>query len=264
MIAMVSCGQGLAIMPELMFKMGTDYSGCQVLRLEPAAGRSIGVACLSRSGLSPAASRFIEHARSYAQNVLRCGAYLGADEIVAVVKADEVALEAVGKAAFERVVGRIYHHTVGYAPDERLNVPGAHPYGYPVGRDAAFRHHLRKALARALLYALHAQHEYLVAHGVARDLLHKAAQPLRADGDYYDIALFYGVFEVAGELYPAVERDVFVFALFFEDSVRGRVLRPPVYYLVALDGRLVPRYERAPPAAAENGNLHVFHRIIVF
>lgn len=66
MIAMVSCGQGLAIMPELMFKMGTDYTGCQVLRLEPAAGRSIGIACLSRRGLSPAASRFIEHARAYA------------------------------------------------------------------------------------------------------------------------------------------------------------------------------------------------------
>lgn len=66
MIAMVSCGQGLAIMPELMFKMGTDHSGCQVLRLEPAAGRSIGVACLSRSGLSPAARHFIDCARRYA------------------------------------------------------------------------------------------------------------------------------------------------------------------------------------------------------
>ena len=69
MISMVSCGQGLAIMPELMFKMGTDHSGCQVLRLEPAAGRTIGVAFLSRSGLSPAASRFIEHARRYAQTL---------------------------------------------------------------------------------------------------------------------------------------------------------------------------------------------------
>ena len=38
MIAMVSCGQGLAIMPELMFKMGVQHSGCQVLRLQPAAG----------------------------------------------------------------------------------------------------------------------------------------------------------------------------------------------------------------------------------
>ena len=66
MIAMVSCGQGLAIMPELMFKMGAEHSGCQVLRLEPAAGRSIGVACVSRSGLSPAARHFIDCARRYA------------------------------------------------------------------------------------------------------------------------------------------------------------------------------------------------------
>lgn len=69
MIAMVSCGQGLAIMPELMFKMGVQHSGCQVLRLQPAAGRTIGVACLARSGLSPAASRFIEHARRCAQSL---------------------------------------------------------------------------------------------------------------------------------------------------------------------------------------------------
>ena len=69
MIAMVSCGQGLAIMPELMFKMGVRHSGCQVLRLQPAAGRTIGVACLARNGLSPAASRFIEHARRCARDL---------------------------------------------------------------------------------------------------------------------------------------------------------------------------------------------------
>ena len=66
MIAMVSCGQGLAIMPELMFRRGTDHSGCQVLRLEPAAKRSIGLACLSRGGLSPAAKQFVASAREYA------------------------------------------------------------------------------------------------------------------------------------------------------------------------------------------------------
>ena len=69
MIAMVSCGQGLAIMPELMFKRGTDHSGCQVLRLEPAAKRSIGLACLSRGSLSPAARQFVACAREYAQTV---------------------------------------------------------------------------------------------------------------------------------------------------------------------------------------------------
>lgn len=66
MIAMVSCGQGLAIMPELMFRRGTDHSGCQVLRLEPAVKRSIGLACLSRGGLSPAAKQFVASAQEYA------------------------------------------------------------------------------------------------------------------------------------------------------------------------------------------------------
>ena len=61
-----ACGQGLAIMPELMFRRGTDHSGCQVLRLEPAAKRSIGLACLSRGGLSPAAKQFVASAQEYA------------------------------------------------------------------------------------------------------------------------------------------------------------------------------------------------------
>ena len=53
MIAMVACGQGLALMPELMFKEGAASAGCQVLQLEPAAKRTIGLACLSRTALSP-------------------------------------------------------------------------------------------------------------------------------------------------------------------------------------------------------------------
>lgn len=69
MIAMVACGQGLAIMPELMLKNGAARSGCQVLRLEPAARRSIGVACLSQSGMSPAARRFVEHTRRFAETL---------------------------------------------------------------------------------------------------------------------------------------------------------------------------------------------------
>ena len=64
MIAMVACGQGLALMPELMFKEGAASAGCQVLQLEPAAKRTIGLACLSRTALSPAAREFVEHARA--------------------------------------------------------------------------------------------------------------------------------------------------------------------------------------------------------
>ena len=71
MIAMVSCGQGLAIMPELMFKYGADHSGCQVLQLEPAAKRSVGLACLSQKGLSPAGQQFLAHARRYGKTISR-------------------------------------------------------------------------------------------------------------------------------------------------------------------------------------------------
>ena len=41
MIAMVACGQGLALMPELMFKEGAASAGCQVLQLEPAADSAL-------------------------------------------------------------------------------------------------------------------------------------------------------------------------------------------------------------------------------
>ena len=67
MIAMVACGQGLALMPELMFKEGAASAGCQVLQLEPAAKRTIGLACLSRTALSPAAREFVKHAREFAR-----------------------------------------------------------------------------------------------------------------------------------------------------------------------------------------------------
>ena len=69
MIAMVACGRGFAIMPELMFKTGADPHGCQVLRLEPAATRSIGLACLARGALSPAARQFAARARAYAASL---------------------------------------------------------------------------------------------------------------------------------------------------------------------------------------------------
>lgn len=54
-------------MPELMFKEGAASAGCQVLQLEPAAKRTIGLACLSRGVLSPAAREFVKHAREFAR-----------------------------------------------------------------------------------------------------------------------------------------------------------------------------------------------------
>lgn len=69
MIAMVACDRGFAIMPELMFKTGTDPHGCQVLRLEPAATRSIGLACLARGRFPRLHARFAARARAYAASL---------------------------------------------------------------------------------------------------------------------------------------------------------------------------------------------------
>ena len=67
LLGTVAREQGLALMPELMFKEGAASAGCQVLQLEPAAKRTIGLACLSRTALSPAAREFVEHARAFAR-----------------------------------------------------------------------------------------------------------------------------------------------------------------------------------------------------
>ncbi len=66
-VAMVACGQGLAIMPELILK-GRLGPGdrCQILRLEPVFHRVIGLACLDNSALSPAAREFWQRARAFA------------------------------------------------------------------------------------------------------------------------------------------------------------------------------------------------------
>lgn len=66
MVAMVACGQGVAIMPELMLKDRSMAGDCNVLRLEPAARRTIGLAFLARGSLSPAARQFLARARAYA------------------------------------------------------------------------------------------------------------------------------------------------------------------------------------------------------
>lgn len=68
MIAMVASGQGLAIMPELMLR-GEKQAEYDILRLEPSAHRGIGIACLDRHSLSPAARQFLARAKDYASGL---------------------------------------------------------------------------------------------------------------------------------------------------------------------------------------------------
>ncbi|MGN0975384.1 MAG: LysR family transcriptional regulator substrate-binding protein, partial [Gemmiger sp.] len=65
-VAMVACGQGLAIMPELIFKQQYRPGSVQILRLEPSSCRIIGLACLDKNSLSPAARQFWRQAGGFA------------------------------------------------------------------------------------------------------------------------------------------------------------------------------------------------------
>lgn len=68
-VAMVACGQGVAIMPELILKRQGGAGAPQnfdILRLEPTAFRSIGLACLDQNSLSPAARQFLRRTRDFA------------------------------------------------------------------------------------------------------------------------------------------------------------------------------------------------------
>ncbi|MDD6320785.1 MAG: LysR family transcriptional regulator [Oscillospiraceae bacterium] len=68
MVAMVACGQGVAIMPSLLLRDGTDH-GVDVLRLEPASARSIGIACLDKNSLSPAAKQLFRRIQDFAASL---------------------------------------------------------------------------------------------------------------------------------------------------------------------------------------------------
>lgn len=69
MVGMVACGQGVAIMPQLLLTRPSRETGVQVLALEPAAGRNIGLACLDKNGASPAAREFARRVRAFARTL---------------------------------------------------------------------------------------------------------------------------------------------------------------------------------------------------
>lgn len=74
MIAMVACGLGLALMPQLLLKRRESYGAeLEILRLDPAASRSIGLACLEQNSLSPAAKQFWNRARDFAADLKAYG-----------------------------------------------------------------------------------------------------------------------------------------------------------------------------------------------
>ena len=56
-VAMVQSGLGISIMPRMLMESGS--ASVQVLPIEPGASRTIGMACLSEAGMSPAAKQML-------------------------------------------------------------------------------------------------------------------------------------------------------------------------------------------------------------
>ena len=158
----------------------------------------------------------VQYARGDAHHSLCRSADFGADDVVPVIKADQIALEIVGERLFEGHVVAVDDHAVGDARREVLNVPGADPNGDFIGGDARPDEDLGEALARFHLDALHAQDENFIGH--VRAILNaadEAAKPLRADGNDDDLRPLDRSLQIAGERNALVQSDVFVFARFF-------------------------------------------------
>ena len=196
----------------------------------------------------------VQNARGDAHDVFRRRADFGADDVVPVIKADQIALEIVGERLFEGHVVAIDDHAVGNARREILNMPGADPHGDFIGGDARPDEDFGEALARFHFDALHAQDENFIGHvRTFPDAADKAAQPLRADGNDDDLRPFDRSLQIAGERDALVQSDVFVFARLFEDFVGIIVLRAPGIYVLPLFRCEIPGDERAPAPAPQNG-----------
>ena len=201
----------------------------------------------------------VEHARRNAHHVFRRRADLRADDVVAVVKTDEIALEIVRKRLFQLRVVAVDDHTVGNARRKVLDMPGPHPDGDLFGRYARADENFRKALARLHFDPLHTEHEDLIRNiGARLDFADKPAKTLRTDRDDDDLRPLHRCFQIAGEGDRLVQRDIVVFPRFFENFIGIVIFGTPRPDLFALFRREIPRDKRAPSAAAQNGNS--FHR----
>lgn len=138
----------------------------------------------------------VENARGNAHHVLRRRADLRTDDIVSVIKADEIALEVVGEKLFQFHVMAVDDHAVGNARREILNVPRAYPNRDLIFGNAFFDEDLRKPFARFHLDALHAEHKGLIRHVECFYLVDKAAHALRTDGNDDDIRVTDRLFQI--------------------------------------------------------------------
>lgn len=66
-MAMVECGAGISIMPELFTK--TVSSNVDIFPIQPVQTRTLGISCMNLDFLSPASKEMISHIKKYVSNI---------------------------------------------------------------------------------------------------------------------------------------------------------------------------------------------------
>ena len=139
-------------------------------------------------------------------HVLGGGAYLVAQQVAAVVEADQVAGEFPHQPLLHVGVLAVDDHAVGHAAIELLHVTRPQPYGDGVGAVQILTGHLTEPFSGADLQTFHAQHKGLVPQCHGPQLLHQAPQALGADGDDDDLRVLYAG-EVGGQRHGFRQRQ---------------------------------------------------------
>ena len=100
-----------------------------------------------------------------AHHVFGGGAHLIAQQVVAVVKPDQVAGKLLHQSLFHLLVIAVDDHAVGHAAVKFLHMARPQPNRHRIGVIQIFPGHLTEPLAGADLQTLHAQHKGLAARG---------------------------------------------------------------------------------------------------
>ncbi len=121
-----------------------------------------------------------------ADDVLGCRAHFVADEIGAVVKADQRAGKYVGHLPGEQRIIAVDHHAIGHPAQELLYVAGADPDAEAYLIRQFFPHNLGEPFAGFDFQPFHAEQEAFPGEALRGQLPAQTAQFLRADGDEAD------------------------------------------------------------------------------
>ena len=115
----------------------------------------------------------VQHSGGNADDVFSGGADFTADQVLPVIKADQIAGKFLHQPFLELLVVAVDDHTVGNPLIEFLYMAGSQPHGYFVGKVRVVVDHLRQAAAGSNFDSLHAQHKDFIGQVQRLQFIHQ-------------------------------------------------------------------------------------------